>query len=75
MSIPKEFYDQRKKEAIGVWVKMFTLWKSGVKPRDIARRFVNEQTGQPYTREHVYLVLRTMKSLPIKELQIITNQG
>lgn len=73
MSIPKEFYDQRKKEAINVWVKMLTLSRAGVKPRDIARRFINEQTGKPYTREHVYLVLRKMKTMTIEEIQQVTT--
>ena len=73
MSIPKEFYDQRKKEAINIWIKMLTLSQSGVKPRDIAERFVNEQTGKPYTREHVYLVLRKMRTLTLAEIQELTT--
>ena len=73
MSIPKEFYDQRKKEAISVWIKMLELSRAGVKPRDIAQRFTNSQTGKPYTREHVYFVLRKIKTMTIKEIQQVTS--
>lgn len=73
MAIPKSFYQQRKQEAINVWVKMFTLWKGGMTPRDIAKKFINEQTGKPYTREHVYHVLKVMKEKPAEELQNIIN--
>lgn len=61
-----EYREQWKKEvrakAMKVWVKMKKDFDAGMAPEKIAEKYINPRTKKPYTRVHVYEVLRILES-------------
>ena len=53
---------KRKREASEFWLKVATDINAGMTPDEIAGRYTNPKTGKPYTRQHIYWVIRQIKN-------------
>lgn len=49
---------QRKKKAQMLWLQVLKDDSDGISPEDIAKKYINEKTGKPYTIKHIYWILR-----------------
>lgn len=52
---------KKHKMAIDLWLRVATDVNAGIEPKDIAKRYINSKTGKPYTREHIYWIIRQVK--------------
>lgn len=68
MEIKYQKHDQRKKQAKDFWLRVATDYNGGLSASKIAKRYTNPRTGKPYTREHVYFILKRIKNTPIGDL-------
>jgi hypothetical protein len=53
------------REATQFWLKVATDLNAGFTPDEIAERYTNPKTGKKYTREHIYWVIRQLKTRQI----------
>lgn len=49
---------RRQRETKAFWIKIVTDINAGMTPDQIAERYINPKTHKPYTREHIYWVIR-----------------
>ena len=59
----KEYLQRRKAIAKEFWAEVVRLFNSGKTAKDIAAMFTNPNTGKPYTREHIYWILKQARNL------------
>lgn len=64
MYIQYHRHTKRSKKALDLWLRIATDYNNGIPAKDIARRYTNPITKKPYTREHIYWVLKQL-STPI----------
>lgn len=58
IQIPNE--RQKRKQAF--WSQVETDLANGLTPKQIADKYINPITGNFYTPEHIYLIIRKLKS-------------
>ncbi len=58
---------KRKKEASDFWLRIATDINAGLTPDEIAGRYTNPKTNKPYTRQHIYWVIRQLKTRVINK--------
>lgn len=44
------------------WLEVAKRFNAGEDPKDIANSIINTKTNRPYRREHIYWILRKLKS-------------
>lgn len=49
---------KRKKEAVSLWLEVVAEAKQGLTVPEIREKHTNPRTGKPYTREHIYWILK-----------------
>jgi hypothetical protein len=54
-------HEKRLKKAKDFWLRVATDLNAGMLPADIAKRYTNPITKKPYTREHIYWIIRQLK--------------
>lgn len=64
MEIKYHNHTKRKKEAMDLWLRVATDYNNGLSATKIAKRYTNPKTGKPYTREHIYFILRKLSESP-----------
>ena len=58
----REIYlDNLKKEARIFWAKVVEDYNAGVKPEDIAQKYINPRTNKPYSRQHIHAIIKKMR--------------
>lgn len=62
MEITYQGHKKRSQRAHDLWLRIATDFNAGMSAKDIASRYTNPITKRPYTREHIYLVLRKIKT-------------
>lgn len=68
MEIKYQKHTMRKKQARDFWIRVATDFNGGIPASKIAKRYTNPKTGKPYTREHIYYILKQVKTIPIGNL-------
>jgi hypothetical protein len=67
---------KRTQRAIDLSLRMAADFNAGMSAKDIARRYTNPYTKKPYTREHVYLVLKRLQKRPLTRfVQVKQNKA
>lgn len=66
MKIAYHKHNTRRKKSIDLWLRIATDYNGGMTAKDIAKRYTNPITKKPYTREHVYWVLKQLATTPVK---------
>lgn len=56
-------HTKKTEKALEFWRQVVADYNSGMRAVDIADRYVNPNTGLNYTREHIYYILRRMRTL------------
>lgn len=68
MDINLPGYKRIKDEARDFWMRVVTDLKSGLTVAQIAKRYTNPKTGTHYSREHIYWIIRQIKSMPAESI-------
>lgn len=55
---PLKIKSKRRRETDDFWLNVATDINAGFTPDEIKERYTNPKTGKPYTREHIYWVIR-----------------
>lgn len=58
---------KRRKATSEFWLRVATDLNAGMTPDEIAGRYINPKTEKPYTREHIYWVIRQLKKRIIEK--------
>jgi len=53
---------RKRKATMDFWLKVATDLNAGLTPREISTRYINPHTDKNYTREHIYYVIREIKT-------------
>ena len=53
---------RKRKATMEFWLRVATDLNAGMTPDEISKRYVNPNTGKNYTREHIYYVIRELKT-------------
>lgn len=53
---------RKRKTVMDFWLRVATDLNAGFTPEEIAPRYVNKRTGKAYTREHIYYIIRELKT-------------
>lgn len=61
MQLIKQNHSARKQRALTLWLEMAQLYNEGVPVIQIAKRYINPNTGKYYTREGVYFALKKLR--------------
>lgn len=61
MEIKYQRHSQKSKKARSTWVRIAAEFNSGIPASKIAPRFTNPETKKPYSRSHVYYILRKLR--------------
>lgn len=61
MDIKYQGHGRRSKRAISFWLQVAQEYNDGIPPEEIAEKHINPKTGKPYTREHIYWILKRVK--------------
>lgn len=64
MEIKYHKHTKRTKESRDMWHRVATDYNGGLSATAIAKRYTNPKTGKPYTREHIYFILRKLSESP-----------
>ena len=58
----REIYLKKlKEETRSFWLKVVEDYNSGMKPDDIAKKYINKRTGKPYSRPHIHSIIKQMR--------------
>ncbi|MFA5768331.1 MAG: hypothetical protein WC871_02185 [Bacteroidales bacterium] len=63
MKVTYQRHQQRTQRATDFWLQVAADYNAGMSAAQIADRYVNPKTGQPYTRQHIYWILRKVSNL------------
>jgi len=66
MDIKYNGHSRRKKEAMDFWLRVAADNNNGIPAEKIAKRYTNPKTQKPYTREHIYFILRKLSLMSPK---------
>lgn len=69
MKIAYHKHNTRRKKSIDLWLRIATDYNGGMTAKDIAKRYTNPITKKPYTREHVYWVLKQLATAPVAKMK------
>jgi hypothetical protein len=65
MDIKYTGHETRTKNARNIWFSVATDLNSGMSIEEIRQRYTNPLTGKPYSKSHIYFMLRYIKNTPI----------
>jgi len=57
----KLYIANRKRRSQEFQRKVLMDYNTGLSAGEIASRYVNPQTGKPYTRQYIHMIIRTMR--------------
>lgn len=63
MEIKYHNHEIRNQKAKIVWLRMAEEYNRGDDPNEIIKRHINPKTKRPYTRAHLYWVLKQVQKL------------
>lgn len=69
MEIKYQRHSKKSKKALSTWVKIAADFNNGISASKIAPRYTNPETGKPYSRSHIYYILRKLREMPDSEKQ------
>lgn len=58
----KAYLENRKRQTRKFWVKVVNDYNSGISAADIAAKYTNPRTGKSYSRQHIHMIIRFMRS-------------
>lgn len=62
MEIKYQKHNKRKQKAVSFWLQVAADYNNGMTAQQIAQKYTNPLTQRPYTRQHVYLILRKVRN-------------
>ena len=63
MQLIKQNHSARKQRALILWLEMAQKYNEGMPVIQIAKQYINPNTGRFYTREGVYFALKQLRNL------------
>jgi len=62
MEIQMQGHSKVKKESVKFWFKVLGDYHEGLSADEIALKYTNPKIGKPYTRQHIYWILRQIRT-------------
>lgn len=66
MEIKLRGHKKQTDRAIELWLRIATDLNAGLDPVQVADKYINPNTGKKYTRQHIYWVIKQLKTRPIQ---------
>lgn len=63
VNVKYQNHDKRKTRAQAFWKQVTKEFNAGRTAQDIADSYINPATGQNYTRQHIYWILKKMRQI------------
>lgn len=58
----QEYLNKRKSVTKEFWLRIVKDYNSGLSATDISAKYINKRTGKPYSRQHIHMIIRLMRS-------------